>query len=267
MKKSVIIFLGIMLVALVGCKKNENTWGKLEQSNVTIKIGETIQIKLNHDGNTHQRWTSADETIATVDETGMVTGVRVGKTVVTVNGLECVVTVVDDLMALLVEPLQNWEKTLSDVKQWQSQNIGMTLDTVAETSSKEVIEKIDTVRDPGTQEIIRYDTTTTWVDYISSYTFKYAEMTAVVKEYTYKFNENENLFMSAMKTDADNFANVQQYIKNRYVAKTGAKYQYVNNGIYIYIPGKKYTKDNMNTENCVIFSNDPSLEFSEGKDN
>lgn len=267
MKKSVIILLGVMLIALVGCKKEENTWGKLEQSNVTVKIGETVQINLSHNGNTHQTWVSADETIATVDENGLVTGVRVGKTVVTVNGLECAVTVVDDFMALLKEPLQDWKKTLNDVKQWQSQNIGMTLDTVTKSSSKEVIEKIDTVRDPQTQEIVRFDTTTTWVDYISSYTFKYAEMTAVIKEYTYKFDENENLFMSAMKTDADNFANVQQYIKNRYVAKTGANYQYANNGIYIYIPGKKYTEDNMSTENCVIFSNDSSLEFMDEKDN
>lgn len=254
MKKSVIFLLGIMLIALVGCKKEENTWGKLEQSNVTVKIGETIQLNLSHNGNKHQTWVSADETIATVDANGLVTGVRVGKTVVTVNGLECVVNVVDDLMALLKEPFQNWGKNLADVKQWQVQNAGLTLDTTAEFSSKKVIVKIDTIRDEETQEIIKLDTTTTDVNYISSYTFKYSEMTAVVKEYTYKFDENEKLFMSSMKADAADFANVQQYIKNRYVAaKSGAKYQYVNNGTYIY----------MNTaDNCVIFSNDTNLELT-----
>ncbi|MCQ2332500.1 MAG: Ig-like domain-containing protein [Paludibacteraceae bacterium] len=253
MKKSVIFLLGIMLIALVGCKKEENTWGKLEQSNVTVKIGETIQLNFSHNGNKHQTWASADETIATVDGNGLVTGVRVGKTVVTVNGLECVVNVVDDLMALLKEPSQEWGEELVNIKQWQAQNVGMTIDTAAEFSSKDVIVRIDTIRNEETREIIKLDTITTKVTYISSYTFKYPEMTAVIKEYTYKFNEDEALFMSSMKASATDFAKVQQYIKNRYTAKNGAKYQYVNDDAYIY----------MNTaDNCVAFSNDPNLEFT-----
>ena len=53
-----------------------------EEETLTVKAGETLQLTVDADGGT-TTWTSSDETVATVNENGLVTGVSEGNVTIT----------------------------------------------------------------------------------------------------------------------------------------------------------------------------------------
>lgn len=78
---------------------------QLNREKLSVQVGKTAQIQAtvaSPEDNVSLRWTSADETVAAVDETGTVTAVSVGKTTVTAttsNGTaqSCTVTVAEEV--------------------------------------------------------------------------------------------------------------------------------------------------------------------------
>ncbi len=209
MKKTIILCLSILLIALTGCKKDKNSWGNLKEGAITINVGETKQLTFEHDGNQHPQWVSDNETVATVDANGVVTGVRVGSALVSVNGLSCTVTVVDDYMNI-VEPCQNWQKDYTEVNDYMIQKYGNI--AIPELTN-------DTVYIPNADST-KWDT----VAYVSHAKFAYEasiEGQFVDEyEYTFVFDTAEAvayLTMSTMKVNAAHTSEITKYLNNRYV--------------------------------------------------
>ena len=226
MKKSIILCLSIILVVLTGCKKDKNTWGKLEEGAITIEVGQTYQLTFTHDGNVKPLWTSEDASIATVDENGLVTGVRVGSTNVAVNGLACKVTVIDNLMGV-IEPMQNWAGTYEDVNKYMSKEYGnITIPDLEYDTFYNVIseDEIDTII------------------YVKKATFDYSMIIEdhFSDKYEYAFELNAEfapVFISAQMTvNNAHVAEIPTYLNNRYV-KDGDCYRAENewgSNSYIY---------------------------------
>ncbi len=74
----------VLLVVLTGCKAVIT----LDPSVITIAANETLQIQATStsDKDTSFTWTSADPKVATVDQTGTITGVDLGQTTITAKG-------------------------------------------------------------------------------------------------------------------------------------------------------------------------------------
>lgn len=234
MKKSVILLLGIIMLAMVGCNKDKNTWGKLDQTNISIKVGETYQLTFTHDGNKFPTWASADESVATVDENGLVTGVGVGETEVSVNGLICKVKVGDDLEGAFVMPDLEFSDNFEAVDKYMSKNVGLSLDIAIDT-----LMAIDSV-DNGTEMV--YDT----VYYVGRATYLYMGLSDVINEYVYEFTKDGNIYAAGISMDKqENRDTVKQYIENRYEKVTGENYTYTDGTFYIFEAGLGYvfTKD------------------------
>lgn len=233
MKKSIILCLGLLLIAMTGCNKDKNTWGKLEPNSITIQVGETYQLNFTHDGNKFPTWASSDETVATVDETGLVTGVGVGEAEISVNGLICKVVVMDGLDAKVKMPDLDFTDQFEDVDKYMSSKVGLTLDVKIDT-----LMAIDSVEVPvydvndsiiGTE--MQYDTTY----YVGKVTYLYTGLSDMINEYIYEFLPAGNLYSAIILMDMqDNFDIVKQYIQNRYQKASGENYQYVSGSIYVY---------------------------------
>jgi len=224
MKKSIILCLSILLIALTGCEKNKNTWGKLEQGGITIQVGETYQLTFTSDGNVKPIWTSSNTDVATVDEKGLVTGVRVGTATVAVNGLGCKVTVMDGYTTVY-EPLQDWAGTYDDVQKYMAKADYFGLETVEMDTVYNIISEEET-------DTIIYEKKVTY-DFSAIIEDHFAD----VYEYNFELDEEyQVVFVSAkMTVAAAHVAEIPTYLNNRYVLK-GDYYRAANNwGYYSYI--------------------------------
>lgn len=194
MKRTLFICLSIIMLALVGCKKDENTWGKLQEGSVTLNVGESVQLTFDSNGNKYPQWSSADEFIATVDEKGMVTAQHVGKTTVYVNNLACEVYVVDEYSILnLDEPFKDWEVDNDDVRKYESnkrgipdeirQSITFVTDTTMDTSLvwNPETEDFDTIIEQVVDTVFRYVSE-------AEYDYTYSTEDLIVDLATYQFS-------------------------------------------------------------------------------
>lgn len=249
MKKTIILCLSILLIALTGCKKDQNSWGKLDEGAITIKVGETKQLTFEHDGNKCPQWLSENENIATVDENGLVTGVRVGSTNVTVNGLICKVTVTDDYMSV-IEPFQDWNGTYDDVNEYMTKMYGniaipeLTYDTAIVIS--DIVETTDTdfIPVPGAEPVeydtvIVLDTIYDTIPYLASAKFVYEAGLEgqFVDEYEYTFafdaaTMESYLTMATMTVNAAHTSEIATYLNNRYVEVSSNYFTGTNQWMY-----------------------------------
>lgn len=96
MKTTHLIALGALVLATVACTKENNGSGNgkaptavtitLNTTQYSCKVGETVQIDaVVTPADAAVEWKSLDESVATVDANGLVTGVRKGNTIVTVS--------------------------------------------------------------------------------------------------------------------------------------------------------------------------------------
>lgn len=233
MKRTIILCLSILLIALTGCKKDKNSWGKLEEGAIAIKVGETKQLTFTHDGNKFPQWTSDNENVATVDANGVVTGVRVGTAYVSVNGLQCKVTVTDDYMQV-VEPFQNWEKAYDEAEEYMIQMLQGNI-TIPELThdTLHILEVDSTEIEPG---VFNRDTIVdTVVVYVSNakYVLEATLEGQFVDEYEYTFTYDTKKFVSSMTKatmtiNAAHVSEIPTYLNNRYV-ETSSKYYKVTN--------------------------------------
>lgn len=85
MRSSILVLSVFLLVVGAGCRAVVT----VTPSQVTIEGGETITLEAtsSSDRDTSFLWTSADPDIATVDQSGLVTGINVGQTTVTAQGV------------------------------------------------------------------------------------------------------------------------------------------------------------------------------------
>lgn len=81
MQKKVIFALATMALVLVGCKKSETTTYSISPNPANVEVQKTVQLTLTPAATA--TWKSANESIATVDANGLVTGVAKGQTTVT----------------------------------------------------------------------------------------------------------------------------------------------------------------------------------------
>lgn len=253
MKKSIILCLSILLIALTGCKKDKNSWGKLDEGAITINVGATQQLNFTHDGNKTPQWTSEDESIATVSQSGLVTGVRVGTTIISVNGLQCRVTVIDDYINV-VEPMQYWSADHLMVAEYMNKNLGnadfidLKWDTAYNTRIDTIIitdtiAKIDTI--PVTDSTFVLDTTfvadtimaTDTFPYISEAIFTYeaaaGDASQFADEYAYYFsfdteNKFEHLTKCVVTVNANHTSHIKTYLDNRYIEVENNYYKAYN---------------------------------------
>ena len=72
-KSILTIFICFICFLVIGCTE--------EQKNVEIKVGDIFKIESNEEGN----YTSSDNSIATVDENGIVKGLKVGNAIITLS--------------------------------------------------------------------------------------------------------------------------------------------------------------------------------------
>ena len=82
------LLIGFGSVSLVGCNNKENTNTPVSQYKVvvnaigstTINASKTLQLRANVTGTTEKdvTWSSSDETVASVSEKGVVTGIKAG---------------------------------------------------------------------------------------------------------------------------------------------------------------------------------------------
>jgi len=226
MKKTIILCLSILMIALTGCKKDKNSWGKLAEGAVTVEVGKTVQLNFTHDGNVNPQWASDDETVATVDNNGLVTGVRVGTAYVSVNGLQCKVTVTDKYMNV-VEPLQNWTATSEQVMTYMTKMYGNT-----------VIPEIeyDTLYFPNEDSTV-WDTLIYVEDIYYEFETSLDEGQFFVGyEYFIQWNstlEFPCLTSVAVAVDANRKSELPTYLNNRYVEVSKGYYKAYNDWGYI----------------------------------
>ena len=241
MKKTIILCLSILLIALTGCKKDQNSWGKLDEGAITVNVGETKQLTFEHDGNQHPQWTSENENIATVDENGVVTGVRVGTTIVSVNGLSCTVTVIDNYMNV-IEPCQDWSGDYKGVNDFMIQKYGNI--TIPELEN-------DTIYIPNADST-EWDT----IPYVmhAKYVYEASLEGQFVDEYEYTFEfdtlaQASYLTMATMKINANHTGDITKYLNNRYVE----------------VSNKYYTGKNQWGLTSHIYDKSPLIVFSGSK--
>lgn len=241
MKKTIILCLSILLIALTGCKKDQNSWGKLNEGAITVNVGETKQLTFEHNGNQHAQWISEDENIATVDSAGVVTGVRIGTTIVSVNGLTCTVTVVDTYVNV-IEPCQNWLGGYKEVNNYMIQKYGNI--TIPELTT-------DTAFVPNADST-EWDT----IPYVihAKYVYEASLDGQFVDEYEYVFaydasNQVSYLTMATMKINSAHTGDITKYLNNRYVE----------------VSSKYYTGRNQWDLISHIYDKSPLILFSDSK--
>jgi len=227
MKKTIILCLSILMIALTGCKKDKNSWGKLAEGAVTVEVGKTVQLNFTHDGNVNPQWASDDETVATVDNNGLVTGVRVGTAYVSVNGLQCKVTVTDKYMNV-VEPIQDWNANDNQVMTYMTKMYGNTV--IAEV-------EFDTLYFPNEDSTV-WDTLIYVEDIYYEFETSLDEGQFFVEyEYFIQWNstlESPRLTAAAVTVDANRKSELPTYLNNRYVKmstdyyKTYSKWEHIS---------------------------------------
>lgn len=248
MKKSIILCLSILMIAITGCKKNQNSWGKLEEGAINLKVGETKQLHFTSDGNEKPQWVSEDENIATVDANGNVTGVRVGSAYVTVNGLQCKVTVTDDFM-YVIEPIQDWMADSAKVETYMNKYFGAATIPTYEHDTTKVIVKIeyDTVYVPGVDpaeiDTVIADTTFLEIPYVKKATYEYPEVLEgqFANKYVYEFECEETdkpgvyssfVRVATMTVTSAHLGEIEKYLNNRYVESSKGNYRAANDWYY-----------------------------------
>ena len=105
MRKIIILILSVLLLVsagvLVACKDDEaaKTTLKLDKSSVNIMVGETVTLKATYEKDSIFTWSSDNEDVATVDETGRIAAFLAGTCEITVRSEDqaavCSVTVTD----------------------------------------------------------------------------------------------------------------------------------------------------------------------------
>jgi len=221
MKKTIILCLSILLIALTGCKKDKNSWGKLNEGAITINVGESKQLTFENDGNKYPQWSSEDTTIAVVNASGLVTGVRVGTVNILVNGLICKVTVNDQYMGV-VEPIQDWTANYTDVDNYMIENIAATM-TIIPTLDYDTMVFAD-------NDTVIYVMT-------ASYEYEATLEGQFVDAYEYEFDvdtttRKPHLIVATMKINDAHTGEIKTFLNHRYVESNVTKGYYrvlVNN--------------------------------------
>ncbi|MCQ2344335.1 MAG: Ig-like domain-containing protein [Paludibacteraceae bacterium] len=244
MKKTLFICLSIIMLALVGCNKDKNTWGKLEEGSVTIAIGETVKLTFDDNGNKHPQWSSDDEFIATVTEKGEVTGMHVGKTTVYVNHLACEVIVIDEYIGYpLDEPFTNWSVNDSVVEKYELNQRGLAIadktyeyicdTTIDSTTQKQVIDTLYFY-----VKVAEYDYSGSFEDIMVDYaTYNYSYSKDKAGNFSTRLDNYDYRIVEDYEDD------IEEILDNRYAkleSATGYEAGYTYNDIngkvcYIYI--------------------------------
>lgn len=81
MLKKMIFAIAAVAMVLVGCQPPETTTYSIKPNPASVEVGKTVQLTLSPEATA--TWTSKDAAIATVDDKGLVTGVKAGQTTVT----------------------------------------------------------------------------------------------------------------------------------------------------------------------------------------
>lgn len=132
MKKNLIISLLIFTI-LFSCKKDEDPVFTLDSATTVLTSGGTHQIVIK--GSTTEKFTykSDNDFIATVDESGLITGKRVGETVIKVSGNgfigECKSTI-NPLYNTFNEPITSFGIKRSEVKSKETRTIFTETETI-----------------------------------------------------------------------------------------------------------------------------------------
>lgn len=256
MKKTLFICLSIIMLALVGCNKDKNTWGKLEEGSVTIAIGETVKLTFDDNGNKHPQWSSDDEFIATVTEKGEVTGMHVGKTTVYVNHLACEVIVIDEYIGYpLDEPFMNWSVNDSVVEKYELNQRGIgilnkTYEYICDTTLDTVVTRIEEEDRFDTTYVEVVDTVFSYVKMAEyDYSGSFEDIMVDYATYNYSYSKDK---AGNFSTRLDNYDysvvedyedDIEKILDNRYAkleSATGYEAGYTYNDIngkvcYIYI--------------------------------
>lgn len=195
MKRTLFICLSVIMLALVGCNKDKNTWGKLEEGSVKVMVGDSVQLTFDNNGNKYPQWSSDDEFIATVSDKGMVVGRHVGKTTVYVNNLACDVIVTDEYESEynLDEPFKDWNINDAAVQIYEAGKRGVSVHNYVMDSVKMVI--YDTLYIPN-EDSTEWDMQVTERDsilytYVKEATYDYTaspeDLLVDYAEYTYGY--------------------------------------------------------------------------------
>ena len=122
----------------------------LNKTEANVAVGNTVQLSAITDGTV--TWTSSDDTVATVDKNGLVTGIGIGEATITAtleneDSATCKVTVTE---AIHINSISLSEKTL-EMRQKTSKTLKLTIDpenttddtTVTWTSSNENVVEVN----------------------------------------------------------------------------------------------------------------------------
>lgn len=237
MKKSLLICLSLVFLALTGCKEEVNTWGMLEEQQVSLKVGEQAQLHFTSNGNPFVQWSSEDPFVAEVDSFGLVTGVHIGQTVIIASNLRCKVMVTDNFTDV-AEPLFGAEVTTEAVENYQVRMFGST--AIPEKTIEHVSDTIygkDAEGNDSIIEVKEYDFTTKIV-------YDYTGAGHFASKYIYNYDiksDKRGLYTqfasSEMQVAPDHTSEIATFLGNRYEAVQGQAYQYTTPGCYIFVTG------------------------------
>ena len=107
---------------------------KMDDTNINLKTGrsKTLEVKKATTENTTIKWTSSNKNVATVDETGKVTGVKEGTAVITarnnIKAVGCLVTVENPPET---KPIYNYAKTGNVVKEYKDDSINVKIEEIS----------------------------------------------------------------------------------------------------------------------------------------
>ena len=111
MKRFAISFLISSLILCIGCDKDSYD-ATISDDYITLYYENTYQLTVTGDNNI--KWSSDDEFIAKVSNSGKVTANHIGTTYIKANDIPCQVTV-KPKYNLYEEPIINWTLTKSDI--------------------------------------------------------------------------------------------------------------------------------------------------------
>ena len=251
MKKTLLICLSVLMIALVGCKKETNTWGQLKEGSVTVNVGDSVQLTFTSNGNTCPQWSSDDDFYATVTNKGMVIGYHVGTCVVSVNGLQCTVTVTDKYEDKIYEPWQrDWDEVMDSadvvntIVAYEGLYRGECTPTIKcnQVPRLVVTEKRDTAYNPdgSISSVTVYNDTIQdgYTNVVESITFDYTEegTPEYVEEVVYTFftaripDEGDawgSMLESCSMTSESKGNALEEFVSNRYqISEDGEFYYY-----------------------------------------